>query len=286
MNQSPPVILTIAGSDSGGGAGIQADIKAISATGGYACSAITALTAQNTCGVEAVSSVDPGFVRAQLNAVLYDMPVRAVKIGMLANQAIIHEVAAVLARSPHLPVVLDPVMIATSGDPLLDDDAMDALINDLIPRATILTPNLPEAARLTGLPVPTTTDEMYALVPALRKLGCPYVMLKGGHLHHAPESLDLWISRDTCQTLSARRIDTPNTHGTGCSLSAAIASFYAQGMTPIDAGRAAKTYLTNALAHSQQLTVGRGAGPVHHFYAYPVEVVPIRQTTLWLSRTL
>lgn len=271
MNQSPPVILTIAGSDSGGGAGIQADIKAISATGGYACSAITALTAQNTCGVEAVLPVDPAFVRAQLNAVLYDMPVRAVKIGMLANQAIIREVAAVLARSPHLPVVLDPVMIATSGDPLLDDDAMDALINTLIPRATILTPNLPEAARLTGCPVPTTAEEMYALVPALRKLGCPYVMLKGGHLHHAPESLDVWISRDTCQTLSARRIETPNTHGTGCSLSAAIASFYAQGLTPIDAGRAAKRYLTDALAHSQQLIVGRGAGPVHHFFAYPAD---------------
>ncbi|OOE35423.1 bifunctional hydroxymethylpyrimidine kinase/phosphomethylpyrimidine kinase [Salinivibrio kushneri] len=271
MNLSPPVILTIAGSDSGGGAGIQADIKAISATGGYACSVITALTAQNTCGVEAVSAVDPGFVRAQLDAVLYDMPVRAVKIGMLANQAIIREVAAVLARSPHLPVILDPVMVATSGDPLLDEHAMTALIEELIPRATVLTPNLPEAARLTGQPVPTAIEQMHVLVPALRRLGCPYVMLKGGHLHHVPESVDVWISRDTCQTLSARRVETANTHGTGCSLSAAIASFYAQGMTPIEAGRAAKHYLTDALAHSQQLKVGRGAGPVHHFYAYPVE---------------
>ncbi|WBA16571.1 bifunctional hydroxymethylpyrimidine kinase/phosphomethylpyrimidine kinase [Salinivibrio proteolyticus] len=269
MNLSPPVILTIAGSDSGGGAGIQADIKAISATGGYACSVITALTAQNTCGVEAVSAVEPDFVRAQLDAVLYDMPVRAVKIGMLANQAIIREVAAVLARSPHLPVILDPVMVATSGDPLLDEQAMTALIDDLIPRATVLTPNLPEAACLTGQPVPTSIEQMHELVPALRHLGCPYVMLKGGHLHQTPESVDMWISRDTCQTLRARRVETTNTHGTGCSLSAAIASFYAQGMTPIEAGRAAKQYLTEALAHSHQLTIGRGAGPVHHFYAYP-----------------
>ena len=261
-----PIVLTIAGSDSGGGAGIQADIKAISATGSYACSAITAITAQNTQGVSAIFPIPLEHVEAQLDAVFSDIKVSAVKIGMLADADIIQVVAAKIRQYSPEYLVLDPVMVATSGDPLLEQSAISTLKNELLGLADIITPNLPEAALLTGHPIPRNEAEMMAMVSGLRQLNAQAVLLKGGHLSDSADSVDLLITKDDVLRLSAKRIPTQNTHGTGCTLSSAIASYLAQGHSLNEAVSAAKDYLSHAIAQADTLNIGQGHGPVHHFF--------------------
>lgn len=261
-----PIVLTIAGSDSGGGAGIQADIKAISATGSYAASVITALTAQNTQGVSDILPISPQFVASQLDAVFQDLNVVAVKIGMLSDTDIIEVVAEKLNQYQPQLLVIDPVMVATSGDMLLESGAMNRLKSHLLPLANLITPNLPEAAALTGHDIPQNQQQMYALVHALRQLNADACLLKGGHLESDADSVDLLILKDEVIELSAARVPTHNTHGTGCSLSSAIASFLAQGLEMTQAVLHAKAYLTKALTHADCLNIGKGHGPVHHFY--------------------
>lgn len=258
--------LTIAGSDSGGGAGIQADLKTFSALGCYGTSVITALTAQNTIGVAAIEPVPPSFVAAQIDAVLDDIGTDATKIGMLHVAAVIDVVADRLRRHDAGPVVLDPVMVATSGDTLLDDDAIDALRTDLLPLATVVTPNLPEAAVLLGGGTFGTVADMERAARGIAALGPRVVLLKGGHLA-GDRSLDISYDRDTdtVRPLDAPRIDTANTHGTGCTLSSAVAALLARGAAVADALDGAKSYLTEAIRAGADRRLGAGHGPVHHF---------------------
>ncbi|WP_421862047.1 bifunctional hydroxymethylpyrimidine kinase/phosphomethylpyrimidine kinase [Motiliproteus sp.] len=263
-----PITLTVAGSDSGGGAGIQADIKAISATGGYACSVITALTAQNTLGVTGVMPVPEDFINQQFDAVFSDLGILAVKIGMLGDAATIKSVAAALVRYQPKFVVLDPVMVATSGDLLLAEEAVETLINVLLPLADVVTPNLHEAQALLGLrgePLPQTSEQMQQYCRSLMALGCRSVLLKGGH-QEGERAEDFWISTDGIQSYSSERVDTDNTHGTGCTLSASIASYLAQGLPMPQAIEQAKAYIHGAICHADELNIGAGSGPVHHFY--------------------
>lgn len=260
----PPVALTIAGSDSGGGAGIQADLKVFSALGVFGTSAITLVTAQNTRGVSGIEMLSTGMVRSQIAAVIEDFPIRAIKIGALGTAEMIAAVAEALAPLD-LPVVLDPVMIAKSGDPLLAADAVSTLKSRLLPLATVLTPNLPEAAALLGEAEAAQDADIAVQGHALRMLGPDWVLMKGGH-GAGPDSTDLLIGTETVR-LEARRIPTTNTHGTGCTLSAAIAAGMAHGL-PVDRAVArAKTYLTRALAGADALDLGAGHGPVDHFHA-------------------
>ena len=261
-----PIILSIAGSDSGGGAGIQADIKAISATGGFACTVITATTAQNTLGVTDVHPIPITNIEAQLDAVFSDLDIQAVKIGMLADSAIIQTVAEKLRQYAPRYIILDPVMVATSGDLLLQQEAIVTLKEALLPLATVITPNLPEAATLLGCRTPHSYQEIEALIPELQQLATPAVLLKGGHLQDQADSTDWLVRASGVQTFLAPRINTHNTHGTGCTLSAAIASYLGQGNDLETAITLAKQYLTGALAAADQLKIGQGHGPVHHFY--------------------
>ena len=257
-------LLIIAGSDSGGGAGIQADLKAASAMGVYAATAITAVTAQNTVGVQAVEALPPGLVAAQIASVLDDIRVDAVKIGMLGTADIVDAVARALAGYAG-PVVLDPVMVAKSGDALLPDDAVAALRDRLLPRASLLTPNLPEAARLTGQSPAGSDDAARAQGEALRALGAGAVLMKGGH-SDGPICRDLLVAAEGTTAFEAPRIDTRNTHGTGCSMASAIAAGLARGAAPEAAVRRAHGWLQGAIAAADRLTVGHGHGPVHHFH--------------------
>ncbi|WP_029074006.1 bifunctional hydroxymethylpyrimidine kinase/phosphomethylpyrimidine kinase [Kaistia adipata] len=261
------IAVTIAGSDSGGGAGIQADLKTFSALGVYGASVIAALTAQNTLGVTAIHDVPADFVTAQIDAVFSDLKVDAVKIGMLSQPSVIRAVAAGLDRYRQSHVVLDPVMVATSGDMLLRDEAVAVLIEDLLPRAALITPNLREAARLIGTDVATGRAEMEAQAEALLRLGARAVLLKGGH-GTGPESDDLLLSPSERRWFTAPRIATENTHGTGCTLSSAIAAGLAKGLGMDAAIDAAKRYITEAIGHADTLEIGRGHGPVHHFCAW------------------
>lgn len=265
-SSSIPVVLTIAGSDSGGGAGIQADIKAISATGAYAASVITAITSQNTLGVTDILPIPLEHIESQLDAVFGDLNIVAVKIGMLADSDIIHLVADKLRQYRPQFIVLDPVMVATSGDLLLKQSAISSLKECLLPIADIITPNLPEAAALTGLDEPSNADEINDMVLSLRQLGTSAVLLKGGHLEQSSYSDDLLITQNEIHQLSAERIDTINTHGTGCTLSSAIASFLAQGYNLQQSVSHAKQYITQTIASADKLSVGQGRGPVDHFF--------------------
>lgn len=260
-----PNVLTIAGSDPSGGAGIQADLKTFSALGAYGASVITALTAQNTQGVRSFMVVEPAFVAAQIDAVFDDLRIDAVKIGMVATAAVATVIADRLRHYQARNVVLDPVMVAKSGDRLLQDDAIAAIRELLVPLASVITPNLPEAAVLCGEAAPVTLAEMLRTVRALHRLGARAVLLKGGALDSA-DSPDVLFDGENVVELSARRIATRNTHGTGCTLSAAIAALLPRYPLP-EAARRAKAYLTAALAASDRLTVGSGRGPVHHFHA-------------------
>lgn len=261
-----PIVLTIAGSDSGGGAGIQADIKAISATGSYACSVITAITAQNTQGVFGIFPIPLEHVEKQLDAVFSDLNVVAVKVGMLADCEIIKAVAKKLIQYQPPFLVIDPVMVTTNGDLLLEKTAIQTLKTVLLPLADLITPNLPEGAALINSELPTSEVEMNAMIDGLRQLGAKAVLLKGGHLEQDENSNDLLILANTVQQLSAKRVNTKNNHGTGCTLSSAIASYLAQGHELLEAVQLAKDYITQALIHADQLNIGKGRGPVHHFY--------------------
>lgn len=260
------IAVTIAGSDSGGGAGIQADLKTFSALGVYGASVITALTAQNTLGVTGIHDVPPAFIRGQMDAVFSDLAVNAVKIGMLSQPAVIEAVAAGLQAHGQTSVVLDPVMVAASGDPLLADAAVSVLVDVLIPRASLITPNLHEAARILNAPVAENRDQMREQAERLMGLGAQAVLVKGGH-GTGSESADILLSSDGERWLSAPRFDTQNTHGTGCTLSSAIAAGLARGLALEAAVTAAKEYVTAAIAASDTLAIGAGHGPVHHFHA-------------------
>jgi hydroxymethylpyrimidine/phosphomethylpyrimidine kinase len=261
-----PVALTIAGSDSGGGAGIQADLKTFSALGVYGASVITALTAQNTLGVTAIHDVPADFVGAQMDAVYSDLKVAATKIGMLSQPATIEAVAAGLDRHKVKNVVLDPVMVAASGSKLLAPDAEQSLKKLLFPRALLVTPNLHEAAVLVDRPVAHRESEMEEQAQRIRALGAKAVLIKGGHAEH-PEAVDLLVDDNGVRRLVAKRYQTMNTHGTGCTLSSAIAAFLARGISLEQAVTLAKNYITEAIASADQLSVGHGHGPVHHFHA-------------------
>jgi hydroxymethylpyrimidine/phosphomethylpyrimidine kinase len=262
-----PIAVTIAGSDSGGGAGIQADLKTFSALGVYGASVITALTAQNTKGVTGIHDAPADFITAQIDAVFSDLAVDAVKIGMVSQREAIMAIAAGLERWRQTKVVLDPVMVATSGDKLLAPDAVDALKRDLIPRALVITPNLPEAAALLDAPVARNETEMRAQGERLLALGARAVLVKGGHAQGA-EAVDLLIEPTAVTRLVADRIATENTHGTGCTLSSAIAAGLAKGQELRASVRAAKDYVTAALAAAHRIKIGAGHGPVHHFHAW------------------
>jgi hydroxymethylpyrimidine/phosphomethylpyrimidine kinase len=268
MTHPIPNVLTIAGSDSGGGAGIQADLKTFSALGAYGASAITALTAQNTRGVTGVHAPDPAFVTAQLDAVFGDIRIDAVKIGMLANAPIVHAVADALRRYAPRFVVLDTVMISKSAHALLAPEAVDALRDALLPLATVVTPNLPEAAALLGDAHATTEDDMVRQGRALLQTGARAVLMKGGHLPDAAASPDWLVAQAGAVRLDGPRVPVSNTHGTGCTLSSAIAALLPQQPDLESAVREAKAYLTGAIAASGQLDVGHGVGPVHHFHRW------------------
>ncbi|MFG1432222.1 bifunctional hydroxymethylpyrimidine kinase/phosphomethylpyrimidine kinase [Xanthobacter sp. V2C-8] len=265
-HSAPPIALTIAGSDSSGGAGIQADLKTFSALGVYGASVITALTAQNTLGVTAIHDVPDDFIGAQMDAVFGDLAVKAVKIGMLSRPGAIRAVAAGLDRHGARPVVLDPVMVAASGARLLADEAVATLIADLLPRADLITPNLPEAAALLGVSPAADEDEMHAQALRLMAAGARAVLMKGGH-GVGTESVDLLVTPSGVSRFAAPRHATRNTHGTGCTLSSAIAARLALGDDLVSAVAAAKAYITGAIDAADRLAVGSGHGPVHHFFA-------------------
>ncbi len=264
-----PNTLTIAGMDPSGGAGILADVKAMSALGAYACAVVAALTAQNTQAVTDISPVNPQFVRAQLDTLFADVEIHAVKIGMLGQAGVIEVVADRLGhhKPPHL--VLDPVMVAKSGDLLLEQKAVGALREQLLPLATIITPNLPEAGVLLEMRAVETVREMRGVAERLRNLmthgGHRWVLLKGGHLP-GNDTIDILHDGDKMIELPGHRIQTQNTHGTGCTLSAALAALLPQTDSVVDATRAAKDYLVAAIASADMLKVGHGHGPVHHFH--------------------
>lgn len=260
------IALTIAGSDSGGGAGIQADLKTFSALGVYGASVITAVTAQNTRAVTAVEAVSPALIRAQIEAVFADLPPQAVKTGMLGDSQTICTVADSLAAVALPYLVIDPVMVAKSGDKLLADAAIATLRERLIPLATLITPNLPEAGELLGRSV-TTRDDMPQAAADLLALGCHAVLLKGGHLA-GDASDDLLLTTGGATWLSAARHPGKNTHGTGCTLSAAITAGLARGLALVNAVHAAKDYIGAAIAAADRLHVGSGHGPLHHFHRW------------------
>lgn len=271
--------LSIAGSDSGGGAGIQADLKTFAAVGVYGASVITAVTAQNTVEVRAIHDVPTDVIAEQLDAVFDDIQIHAVKIGMLSRPEVIETVVAALDRHQAVNIVLDPVMVAKSGDKLLNDDAIAVLREHLIPRATVITPNLPEAAEILGETPVTQAQAMTGVGERLLALGAQGVVLKGGHLADT-QSSDLLLSGNRSWWFTTPRIDTRNTHGTGCTLSSAIAGYLARGCELPVAVEHAKTYVQNAISAADALDVGRGHGPVNHFdqlwrSAPPTEVLDV-----------
>lgn len=261
-----PIAFTIAGSDSGGCAGIQADLKTFSALGVFGCSAIASLTAQNTLGVQGVLPIAPSFVALQIRSVLDDLAVGAIKTGMLGTRDIVVAVASEL-EGLSIPLVIDPVMVATSGDRLLSEDAVAAYIEKLFPIATLITPNLNEAAVLCGQPIARNIIEAKDQGKRLLDKGVAAVLVKGGH-GQGNTAVDVLITSSGEYEFSSARLDTKNTHGTGCTLASAITAGLAKGQSLPDAVGAAKQYLTEALAAADRLAIGKGAGPVHHFHAF------------------
>ena len=262
-----PIALTIAGSDSSGGAGIQADLKTFSAFGVYGASVIDGADgAEYAWACRGCIPVPPAFVVAQALSVLDDLDVDAVKTGMLAETAIVEAVAGVLEGRPALVVVVDPVMVATSGDMLLTQEAVAAVRSRLLPRAVLITPNLPEAAALLGTGVAVDEAEMVAQGKALLAVGARAVLMKGGHAE-GRSAVDVLVTEGSRPVSNRLRIDTPHTHGTGCTLSAAITALLAQGETLEQAVRRAKTFITRAIDHGRHFDIGQGHGPVDHLYA-------------------
>ena len=261
-----PRVLSIAGSDSGGGAGIQADLKTFSALGCFGMTAITALTAQNTCGVRAIHGVPPEMLRDQMDAVLEDIGVDAVKIGMLHAPDIVHTVAQAIDRHQMPHVVFDPVMVATSGAKLIDDPAIAVLVAEMFPRAVLITPNLDEAGLLVGHPL-TSVQDMAQAARVLLERGARAVLLKGGHLP-GDEVTDLLLMQDAEPVwMHGSRIASANTHGTGCTLSSAIAAYLALGLTLIDAVQQARDFVRHALQAGASVKTGQGSGPLNHGFA-------------------
>jgi hydroxymethylpyrimidine/phosphomethylpyrimidine kinase len=262
-----PIALTIAGSDSSGGAGIQADLKTFAALGVYGASVITALTAQNTTGVSGIHDVPPEFVTAQIDAVFSDLAINSVKIGMVSRSASIEAIVAGLDRWKPQSIVVDPVMVATSGAHLLTAGAVDLMRRELLPRATVVTPNLPEAAALLDEPIAVDQAAIERQAHKLLRLGARAVLVKGGHGDGA-ESVDYLVTANSTKAFSAPRIATKNTHGTGCTLSSAIAAGLAKGLSLEAAVDSAKRYVTAAIAGADTLAVGHGHGPLQHFHAF------------------
>jgi hydroxymethylpyrimidine/phosphomethylpyrimidine kinase len=260
-----PNVLSIAGSDPSGGAGIQADLKSISANRAYGMAVITALTAQNTQGVIGVHTVPPMFVQAQIEALTTDIRIDAVKVGMIANAGIGRVIAAFIVHGGVGPVVIDPVMVAKGGARLLADDAIAVIAKELMPLADVITPNLEEAAALLNEPVAHNRAAMEAQASRLLQFGAKAILMKGGHLK-GEESPDLLADRDGQTWLEAQRIVTRNTHGTGCTLSSALATQLAHGLPLVDAVKQAKAYIASAITGSGELSVGSGHGPTHHFH--------------------
>jgi hydroxymethylpyrimidine/phosphomethylpyrimidine kinase len=267
MESSTRIALTIAGSDSGGGAGIQADLKTFSALGVYGTSAITALTAQNTRGVQAIQDVPAEFVSAQIFSVFTDIPPHAIKIGMLSRVEVIDAVSQSLRQFAASHIVLDPVMVATSGDRLLKENAIAAMRIKLFPLADIITPNLLEAAALLNVPVAGSETEMEEQAKRLIGQGAKAVLLKGGH-GKGHESVDILVFDSQTVRFTSPRILTDNTHGTGCTLSSAITAYLAKGLSLLDAVGKAKAYVTASIAAADRLNIGKGHGPTHHFHAW------------------
>jgi hydroxymethylpyrimidine/phosphomethylpyrimidine kinase len=265
--ETPPIALTIAGSDPSGGAGIQADLKTFSALGVYGASVITALTAQNTVGVSGVFAIPPDFIAAEFHAVWSDLSVAAIKTGMLGDVATVEIVASLLRQAGDVPVVVDPVMVATSGDVLLRPEAIDAVRQLLIPRAALVTPNIPEASRLLDRPPAETESEMRAQAEALMRFGCGAVLLKGGH-GEGDDVVDFLFDGQTHFAFRRQRIVTSKTHGTGCTLSAAIAAYLALGKQLDVAVDEAKDFVWHALSSGSRMQIGNGEnGPLDHNFA-------------------
>ncbi len=263
INRRAPIAMTIAGSDSGGGAGIQADLKTFAALGVYGASTLTAITAQNTVAVTAVHELPTEIIAAQIEAVVTDIGVDAVKTGMLSSSAIVETVAQELRRHEIVNLVVDPVMVAKSGDPLLRQEAVDSLKTRLVPLAALVTPNIPEAETLTGLKIETGEDVREA-ARQIVALGASAVVVKGGHL--SGPATDLLFDGSEFTEFTSERFDTVNTHGTGCTFASAAAAGLAQGKSVLDAVAQAKAYVTEAIRNSYPL--GNGHGPVHHFYQF------------------
>ena len=261
-------VLTIAGSDSGGGAGIQADLKTFSAIGCYGMSVITALTAQNTQGVKAIHAVPPAFAVQQIEAVLSDIGADAIKIGMLYSAELIEAVAQELKKHGARKIVLDPVMVAQSGDKLLQDDAIEAIKTHLMPLADVVTPNIPEAAVLCGMQL-TQWSDIESAAETLAKYGSRSILIKGGHGDERKSTDLLFLAGEgRFVSLETDRIETRNNHGTGCTLSSAIASYMAKGSDVEEAVQKAKTFMNHSIAAGAAYTIGHGHGPVHHFFQW------------------
>ena len=261
-----PVALTIAGSDSGGGAGIQADIKTFSSLGVFGASAITAITAQNTQGVRGIQAISPEILRGQIEAILEDFIVDAVKIGMLHNKDAVKVVSETLSSFQQTSIILDPVMISTSGSKLLEDDAIRTIIDELFPKATLLTPNIPETEYLSGIKINNEADSLLAARKVQGKGG--KALLSEGGDGRGVETVDrLFINENNPICLASPTVETFNTHGTGCTLSSAIAAYMALGHSLVEAVRLAKEYMNNALVHGANVCMGKGHGPVNHFFS-------------------
>ncbi len=258
-----PRALTIAGSDSGGGAGIQADLKTFTALKVFGMSAVTSVTAQNTHSVLGISDLPPEFVGLQIDAVVKDLGVDAVKIGMLSNKYIVELVAKKIVEYGFKNIVLDPVMMTSSGDPLLNSDAKETLINKLFPHVSVLTPNIPEAEVISGVQI-SCVEDMKTAAEKVRTLGPENVLLKGGHLDKSSDAIDVLYNGKDFFEFKSLRVDTKNTHGTGCTYSAAICAGLAKGLSVIDAVKEAKDYVTFAIQNS--FDIGKGHGPLNHFW--------------------
>jgi len=263
----PPHLLSIAGTDPSGGAGQMADVKTFSALGAYSTSVITAVLAQNTQGVQKIHALPGDMIKAQLESVFEDISIDAVKIGMIADRETALIVKQALDYYQPRFVVLDPVMVAKSGDMLVDQAGLEAVRDILVPLADVITPNLPEAAALLGTTPPHDKQAMAAMLPALKQLGPANILLKGGHLQGA-ESPDVMLVEGKIEWLSAPRVETPNLHGSGCTLASAIAALLPQRATTGEAMRDAKAFMTEALLASARLGVGKGKGPAHHFWSW------------------
>jgi hydroxymethylpyrimidine/phosphomethylpyrimidine kinase len=260
----PPVAMTIAGSDSGGGAGIQADLRTFAFHQVHGTCALTCITAQNTCGVMRVDALPPAAVVAQIEAVVSDIGVHSAKLGMLLNAEIMAAIATTLPRLPVKTWVIDPVMVSRTGAPLIDEAAIATLTQQLLPLATVLTPNRYEAQILSGLDIHSLAD-MEIAAQTIRELGPQAVLVKGGGMVGDLRGVDVWYDGEQLLTLKTETVATPDTHGTGCTLSAAIAANLAHGKDTLTAVKAAKDYVTQALKHS--LRIGQGQGPIGHFYS-------------------